>query len=53
MLGSRDLCEGLTSVSQQGLFVLFALIGSADLCEGRMSISQQGLFVPFTYVRIR
>ena len=29
-LGSGDLCEGLTSVSQQGLFVPFACVGSGD-----------------------
>ena len=26
MLGSSDLCEGLTSASQQGLFVLLAYV---------------------------
>ena len=29
-LGSADLCEGLTSISQQGLFVPFTCIGSGD-----------------------
>ena len=43
-LGASDLCEGLTSIPQQGLFVPF---GSGDLCEGLMSNPQQGLFVPF------
>ena len=49
MLGSADVCQGLTSIPQQGLFVPFTHVGSGDLCEGLTSIPQQGLFVPFTY----
>ena len=60
-LGSGDLCEGLTSIPQQGLFVPFACVGSGDpvrvLCLFhnkvylyRLHKQVEGLFVPFACI---